>query len=144
MSVEIKYDQNGFMLRIGVSGPVSYDEFTSTMEIILNSRDYPPNINILWDLRKADLSQVNYDFWENIIRYRRQFPQRNNCRSAMIVDSDYQYGITRMFQNQAGDRIPQEFMVFRDLKEGEAWLLASKENSGLNQLQKYNEVFNMS
>ena len=42
--IEINYDQNRKMLNISVSGTSDFDEFSSTLETITNSTEYPPNI----------------------------------------------------------------------------------------------------
>ena len=127
MSIEINYDQSVPILRIITSGQLDYDEFSFFMETIVNSKDYPANINTIWDLRKGEFSSVDNNFWENLINQRMRFPQRDNSRSALIVESSFQYGMSRMFQNQVGERIPQKFMVFRDYDAGEKWLLESHE-----------------
>ena len=68
MSIEMKYDQNSPILRISTSGRLDYDEFSFFIETIVNSKDYPANINTIWDLREADFSSVDNNFWENLIK----------------------------------------------------------------------------
>ena len=98
MSFEMKHDKNKQLLIITAFGPLTFEEYTSIMETIINSDDYPANINTIWDLRKADFSPTDVNFWEKIVNYRSQFPQRTNCRSALIVTDDLQFGMSRMFE----------------------------------------------
>ena len=105
------------------SGALSFEEFAFVLETILTSKEYPVNINTIWDLREADFSSVDSQFWERIIEYRKEFTERNNCRSAMIVSKDLQYGMSRMFEITSEGNIPQQVRVFRDFSEGENWIL---------------------
>lgn len=43
-------------------------------------------------------------------------------RVAVVVGSDVLYGVTRMFQILAEDRLPHTIEVFRELDEAKAWL----------------------
>lgn len=44
------------IVRIDIFGKLYYDEFASSMETIVNSNNYPANVDIIWDLRNADFS----------------------------------------------------------------------------------------
>ena len=123
MSVEIKYDQNRKMLDIAVSGILEIDELTSVFETITNSSDYPPDIKAIWDLRKADFSFADYQFANELAKIRSRFTRRGSCPSAIIVSSNFQYGLSRMFEMLLEGKMPHQLMVFRDYKEGQKWLL---------------------
>ena len=62
MSVEIKYDQNRKVLDIIVFGLSDADDLSSALEHIINSGDYPPNTDAIWDVRNSDLSNANFQF----------------------------------------------------------------------------------
>ena len=121
--IDIKYDQNRKMLNISVSGRSGFDELTSTLETITNSKDYPPDTRAIWDIRKADFSYANYQLVREAVKIRSCFKKRHNCRSALIVSSNYQYGLGRMFEMISDGKIPHKLKVFRDFEEGEKWLL---------------------
>ncbi len=128
MTIEIKYDQNRELLHISVQGTPDFDEFASIFETITNSNDYPPNIRAIWDFRNSDISSVNSEMLKHLIEIRKRFEKRNTCRSALIVSSNMQYGMGRMFQMLSEGKIPHEFMVFRDYEECEQWLLKNDSN----------------
>lgn len=123
MTVEIKYDEAKQLLKIRTIGPFSLEDFTSAMETIVNSDEYPTSANVIWDFREADLSSADANFWERIIDSRKMFPQRDNCWTAMIATGDLEYGLIRMLQLLTEGKLPQRLMVFRDYEEGEKWLL---------------------
>ena len=123
MSVDIQYDEDKKILIIKSFGAFTFEDFSSAMETIVASSDYPTCANAIWDFREADLSSVDADFWGRIIDRRSAFPQRDNCYTAMIVSDDLQYGLIRMLQLLSEGKLPQRLMAFRDYKEGEQWLL---------------------
>ena len=123
MSVEIKYDQNRKVLDIIVFGLSDADDLSSALEHIINSGDYPPNTDAIWDVRNSDLSNANFQFVSDLVKIRSRFKKRRNCRSALIVSSEVQYGLCRMFEMLSEGKISQQLRVFRDYKEGEQWLL---------------------
>ncbi|MGD9158494.1 MAG: hypothetical protein PVG39_08820 [Desulfobacteraceae bacterium] len=124
--IDIKYDQNRKMLNITVSGISDFNEFSSTLETITNSTDYPPNVRAVWDIRKADFSFANFQLVREVVKIRRSFKKRDHCRSALIVSGNLQYGLGRMFEMLSDGKIPHQFMVFRDYEEGEQWLLKNQ------------------
>ena len=126
MSIDIKYDQNRKVLDVIISGKSDIDEFTSALEKITRSAEYPPDTCAIWDIRNSDLSNVNFQLISEIVKIRSRFTERSNCRSALIVSSNAQYGLSRMFEMLSEGKIPHQFMVFRDYKEGEQWLLKNK------------------
>ena len=123
MSVEIKYDQNRKVLDIIVFGLSDADDLSSALEHIINSGDYPPNTDAIWDVRNSDLSNANFQFVSDLVKIRSRFMKRRDCRSALIVSSEVQYGLCRMFEMLSEGKISQQLRVFRDYKEGEQWLL---------------------
>lgn len=123
MSIEIKYDQDRRMLNIAICGTSDFDEYASALETITSSGDYPPNVRTLWDLRKADLSYINFKSIKKVVGIRTRFQNRQNCRVALVASSNLQYGLCRMFQMLLEDKLPHELAVFREYEEGERWLL---------------------
>ena len=122
MSVEIKYDRNRNVLDVTVSGALDMDELASAFENITNSGDFPPDTNAIWDIRDLDISKANSRFVNDLVRIRSRFTKRGHCRSVLIVSSDAQYGMSRMFEMLSEGEFPHQLMIFRDYKEGEQWL----------------------
>ena len=121
--IDIKYDQSKKMLNISVSGTSGIEEFTSALETITNSRDYPPDIRAIWDVRQADLSFANLQLVRGAVNIRSSFQKRDNCRAAIIVSGSLQYGLGRMFQILADGKVNINLQIFRDYEEGKQWLL---------------------
>lgn len=123
MAIDIKYDNRRKMLNVSVSGASDLNEITLALEKITNSTEYPPNIRAVWDIRKADATYVNFQFIKEIVKIRSQFSKLDNCCAALIVSSNVQYGLSRMFQIISEDKFPHQLMIFRSYEEGEQWLL---------------------
>lgn len=123
MPIEIRYDQDRRMLCIAILGTLDFDEYASTLETITSSKDYPPNVRTLWDLRKANLSFVNFTSVKKIVGIRERIKNRDNCKVALVASSNLQYGLCRMFQMLLDGRLPHELAVFRGYEDGEQWLL---------------------
>ena len=121
--IDIKYDQDRKILNISVSGKSDFNEFSSTLETITNSKDFPPNIRTVWDIRQADFSFANFQLVKEVVKIRSKFSKRSHCRSALVVSSNLQYGLSRMFEMLSDGKIQHKLRIFRDLEEGEKWLL---------------------
>jgi len=125
MSISLAYNPQNKILYVTVVGPFSFDEYVSSIQKILHTTEYPPNVSALWDLRKADLETADQDFLNKIIQTRKQHPERVNANTAIIAATDLEYGVSRMFETLAEiDTFSQKLKVFRDYAEGEKWLLA--------------------
>ena len=128
MSVGIKYDQSRKLLNISLSGTPDFDDISSALEIITNSGEYPPDTKAVWDIRKADFLHANFTFVSELVKIRSRFKKRSNCRSALIVSSNVQYGLSRMFETLSEGKIPHQLKVFRDYEEGEKWLVEQSDS----------------
>ena len=121
--IDIKYDKDRKMLNIAVSGKSGFEEFSSALEKITTSKEYPPNTRAVWDIRNADFSWANLQLVKEAVNIRSSFTKRDNCRSALIVSSNLQYGLGRMFEMLSDGKVPHQLKVFRKYEEGVKWLL---------------------
>ena len=56
-----------------------------------------------------------------MIEMRKRYPERGNAKLAIVVHSDFSFGMSRMYE-MLSDRLPQSIMVFRDYAKAEQWL----------------------
>ena len=122
MPMEFRFDSRKKALFGSIKSPLTLEEYRSSLEKIVQSKEYPPDTRTLWDLRELDFSQIDRNFEESLINISKKFPSRGSPRIAFIVESDLAFGMVRMFETLA-DRLGYQTMVFRSFSEGENWLL---------------------
>ena len=128
MPIEHELDRERRIHRISVIGSITIAEFSAFMAQLTRSPDYEPDLDALWDLRQTDFEQIDAEFWQNIVRIRREHPERNRARLAHLVEGDFAYGMIRMYQILSeldGADLTQELGVFKDAAAAEAWLASS-------------------
>ena len=124
MPIEVKYDVHRKILDISVSGKPDIIELASTLETITHSIDYPPKTNTIWDLRKADLLNVDADMIKQIIEVGTHFiKQRAKIKTALVAAGGLQLAFSRAIQVHAERIIPQEIMYFSDYSDAEQFVL---------------------
>ena len=122
MPIEFRYDPEKQALFGTMTGPITLEEYRSTIEAIVHSKEHPPNIRTLWDLSELKFEEIDRSFEESMIRISAQYPERSTAKVAFIVKNKLGFGLTRMFEILA-EKLYYETMVFTDYTEGENWVL---------------------
>jgi hypothetical protein len=122
MPVEYRVDPEKRAIFGSMKSPLTFEEYRSAIEAIVQSREHPPDIRTLWDLRELDFSEIDRSFEEGLIKISEELPQRGSPRIAFVVGTDLAFGMIRMFESLA-ERLGYETMVFKSYTEGEDWLL---------------------
>ncbi len=122
MPIHFKYNPGNSLLYGSIEGQVNIEELGQTLGKITDSKEFPPDVKALWDLRKVDFTQLNSNFGEALASLRRQNPKRGNTKIALVVEKDLGYGMCRMYVMLSED-LPQEVSVFKDIASAENWLL---------------------
>jgi hypothetical protein len=87
-------------------------------KIIADSR-FQKGLSFLTDLRDAKMT-MNY---QEMFKHVSQLPDLGTKKQAFIVDSDFQFGILRMFGLLSEDKgIHETMQIFREVEEGFKWL----------------------
>ena len=130
MAIDIKFDTDKKFLVITVEGELVFDEFASATQTITSSTNFPADTNAIWDMRKSNFHHADAELWRQFIEYRAGFTQRANCKAAIIVAGDFEFGMSRMFQMLAEHKIHMQIQVFRDMAAGERWMLQDQPHAG--------------
>lgn len=78
---------------------------------------------VLWDMTLLDFDTIEGSAVRNTItRGRKMSKQRSGLKTAFVVKSDLGFGMMRMFQMIAENKIGIEFGIFRDRQEALCWL----------------------
>ena len=128
MPAILQYDAQKRILVVTVQGEVTMAELAEVGEKISTSTTYPPNVNTLWDLRKADIGIFNKQIQQRLILLREQLRNRGRARLAMVVEDDLGFGLLRMYAIHS-EHLPQPIKVFKNYAEAQAWLQADQSST---------------
>ncbi len=121
MSMDLHYDANKKILACLCKGPLSADEFKATLALIVSSQEYPPDVNLLWDVREVDANSFDKSLVSRVVSIRQNYPQRGDAKLALVASEDLHFGLSRMYEMMT-DEMPQNIHVFRTTADAEAWL----------------------
>jgi hypothetical protein len=121
MPVTYRIDTEKQIIRITVKGQPLPGEHAAVTQQWLNDPDYVPGMSILLDNRgreePSDRARV-----EKLASETRSSPFAvPGIRVAIVVASDAEYGMSRMYGSLA-EESGLEIRTFRDIDEAEAWL----------------------
>ena len=120
-SIKKKIDESADWTDVKATGTLGMQELMEFMAEI-----YSGNVTtrILLDFREADISVVSSDELMDIAKaVSEKLAGAPQGRSAIVVSSDPEYGIGRMFESYAQiAKIGREYRSFRDMSEARAWL----------------------
>ena len=126
MAIDIKYEPEKGYLYISVMGQCTVEDYEKAMEEIKHSKQYPANINALWDVREQNFSNVTKSTVQSLVNVSKRYPERGSAKAAFIVNGDLAFGMLRMYEITSSveqNKTSQYLRVFRNYSEGEKWLL---------------------
>ncbi|MBB4266144.1 hypothetical protein [Roseospira visakhapatnamensis] len=124
MAVDVKYHDEGGFLEVILSGLFSLDEVVDALGVIVNSNEWPPNVNVIWDGRAVDLEHTDRRVFEDLADFRSNIDLlRRDSRSAVVVSAqskDVSAHLAKLFSERymVGD-----IRVFLDWEEAVRWIL---------------------
>lgn len=106
-----------------VSGVVTKESLIERLNEIYSAPDFISDMNVLWDLREADLSS----FQSPDIQHLRDFVKDHwatggTSKAALVVSRDLDFGLSRMYEFFIKDRTTNDVRVFRDMDEARDWV----------------------
>ena len=119
LTYEINAEQKN--IRVTATGEISPEELVDLHHRFAATPGVQADFSILFDLRQA---QVRADsFTTDGVRALAALPTILDpaSRRAVVVRTDFGFGIARMYGLRRGDRMTA-FEVFRDLGEAERWI----------------------
>ena len=95
------------------------------LEALHQQRGRPENqtINDIWDTRgcRADADFNSADVISAVEYIQALHSAGYHQRTALVVDSDESYGVSRIFQ-ALGEGLPYEIQIFRDMESARTWI----------------------
>lgn len=128
MHVETHFDWDKAIRIHQMSGVVNLPDFQACLSSLYASPNFNPDLNALWDVRKADFGNVA----ANDVRTLMQVVATNwgkdgKCRAAIVVSGMAEYGLCRMYESQFGSAAPCKIKIFLDIELAWKWFEASDE-----------------
>ena len=122
MNTELHYDSSMNLMTQTLHGLCSIHNLAEVFDV-MEKYGLKPGLKILADITDADLIDTNYDsvlFLEN--RLDEFLDKYLPIRKAIIVESELEFGIARMYEMLA-EKDGFDVQVFRDKSEAMNWLI---------------------
>ena len=128
MHSEIHFDLEKNVRIHRLTGEVNLPEFHELLRQLYASPQFNPDMNALWDIRKADFSKVSPDDVRALMQVvATHWGKDGKCRAAIVVAGMAEYGISRMYESQFGPAAPCKIKVFLDMDLAWKWFEASED-----------------
>jgi len=125
MIVNTVVDKKDAVMIHTVTGEMTFDEIKSSYEAILSHPDFQEEMDAIWDIRDADASKFDSQDVIKIARYfETQLKNRAEYKVAVIVSSDLEYDLSKIYQVAAAD-LPAKIGIFINLEEAKKWVTGS-------------------
>ena len=123
MSHRFSFQQEGQLLVIVFEGEISPEEERQALVDVATSSEFNPDARVLVDRRRARMTVGPSDVGPQIDLAEAHYRTRNKPKLALVVSSDYDYGMCRMLELTAAARdSPHQIRVWRNLEEACEWL----------------------
>ena len=128
MPIKLEYLRDLNILIATVEGSTTIEMFKQTINELISSIEYPPNVSTIWDLRKLDFYSIDSNFAKGLIAIRKGIDnKRGNVKIAYVVNSDMSFGMVRMYEIFSEiEGLAQSIQIFRNLDDAKKWLLKDK------------------
>ena len=119
-SAEFYIDQN--LIRIQMSGSITYDEEVQTILETLADPRMQKDARFLVDRTRATMTSTPETVGPLIGLVHENFAKFGKPKIAIVVSDDYGFAMNRMLELTSVDKLPHDFMVFREIAEACEWL----------------------
>jgi hypothetical protein len=121
MAISYRIDPAVDLVHVRVAGHLTPADHQAYLSALLADPAFRPGMHRLFDCRDADDSNSSDEVRLIADRVRAEAAHFGDSRCAILVRSDVQYGMARVFEAFLGD-VPGDFRSFRDPAEASAWL----------------------
>lgn len=106
-----------------VTGTLSLNELLAKLDEIYSIPDFEPDMNVLWDLKDADLASFSTDDIHKVRDFvGHKWGTGGTSRAALVVSRDIDFGLSRMYEVSLESITTSKLQVFRDMDKALAWL----------------------
>ena len=123
MPVQFRYHDKGGFLEVILLGEFSLDDVIDALGVMVNSNEWPPNVNVLWDGRQANLDRVDRAFLEELAVFRSNIDLlRRQSRSAVVFYEHAERISTPLSKLFGEMHLQGEVRVFQHREDAIRWL----------------------
>jgi hypothetical protein len=116
------YDEQENLLAIRFWGKIPYQEEAEAVESTLSDPSIRPDVRIVVDRSEAEFTSTPDQVRTHIALVGKHIARLGTPTVANIVSADLDFGMVRMFEMMADDKLAHRFGVFRTVREACAWL----------------------
>lgn len=132
MNIVTVFDPERMIRTHTVSGTISLPAFRGILPGLYTSKQFNPDMNALWDLRQADFSGIMPEDVRDLMHVVvSNWGRSGSCHSAILVASETEYGVARIYVSQFGQKAPCQIKVFVGLDEAREWLGLGPDSEGM-------------
>ena len=123
MDVRTKMDPEKDCRYHTVTGELTLVRLKNALSAVYARPGFRYDQSSLWDLRKATTQHVSAAEVQSIAALvKKHWAGSEAARSALVVSTDLDYGMARMYEMLMEGEIGPRVKVFRDMEEAKAWL----------------------
>jgi hypothetical protein len=123
MAITTKIDKESNLRLHNVTGALTLNELMAKLEEVYSEPDFTPEMNVIWDLREADLALFTTADIRKVRNYvSKHWGTGKGNRAALVVLRDLDFGLSRMYEFFLESRTSSEVQVFRDYDKALEWI----------------------
>jgi hypothetical protein len=123
MAITIEIDEKANLRKHTVTGNVTFDEVFAELKRVYLSPDFQPDMNSLWDITKAKVTSMSSAEIHKVSDFvAAHWGPGGKSRAALVVSTDFEFGISRMVEILLESRMSAQVQVFRDIDEALKWV----------------------
>lgn len=117
----VPFKDHGFFW-ITFFGELGIGRLAKAHQQFIEHPDYQPGIDELLDFSQTSIAQITRQNIEMIRNYMRERTTRHHCRSAMVINSELEFGLGRMLGGMLSQEAPVDRGIFYSVSEALEWL----------------------
>ena len=108
---------------VTINGKFDLSKFNVFYKQMVSHPDFSSGMNVIWDVRKADISKISQDEMRTVSGHIAQLTKkRGSGRGALVVSDDISFGVSRMGEMMTEKFVTVAVRVFRNMEDAEKWI----------------------
>jgi hypothetical protein len=114
-----------------VTGEIIFPVLMEELESIYSDPKFQADQSSLWDLRKASTKRFTAPEVRKVVSLvSRYWGAEGSPRSALVVSTDLDFGMARMYEMLLEAEMGPSVKVFRDIEAAELWVTTGESSAG--------------
>ena len=122
MPITLEYDKQLKILIAKVTGHLTIADYNLAVNEIIESKEYPVDVNTIWDLRDMHFDNIDIEFEKQLIELRKQINhQRGSAKLAIVSSASLVEPLVKLYTILSKD-LKQVTRRFNTMNEAISWL----------------------